>query len=54
LRDNFFARIEIESIRMVLQQACAFVTYTTREGAEKAAEELSNKLVIKGVRLKLM
>ncbi|KAL3734534.1 hypothetical protein ACJRO7_023824 [Eucalyptus globulus] len=37
--DNFFAHIEIESIRMVLQQACAFVTYTTREGAEKAAEE---------------
>ncbi|XWS71615.1 hypothetical protein CRYUN_Cryun03dG0153100 [Craigia yunnanensis] len=39
---------------MVLDKACAFVTYTTREGAEKAAEELSNKLVIKGMRLKLM
>ncbi|GFZ01652.1 CCCH-type zinc fingerfamily protein with RNA-binding domain-containing protein [Actinidia rufa] len=39
---------------MVLQRACAFVTYTTREGAEKAAEELSNKLVVKGLRLKLM
>ena len=39
---------------MVLQRACAFVTYTTREGAEKAAEELSNRLVIKGLRLKLM
>ncbi|XP_010262753.1 PREDICTED: zinc finger CCCH domain-containing protein 40-like [Nelumbo nucifera] len=54
LRDHFYAHGEIESIRMVLQRACAFVTYTTREGAEKAAEELSNKLVIKGVRLKLM
>lgn len=54
LRDNFYAHGEIESIRMVLQRACAFVTYTTREGAEKAAEELSNKLVIKGLRLKLM
>ncbi|KAK9120424.1 hypothetical protein Syun_018041 [Stephania yunnanensis] len=39
---------------MVLQRACAFVTYTTREAAEKAAEELSNKLVIRGLRLKLL
>ncbi|TKY57449.1 Zinc finger CCCH domain-containing protein 40 [Spatholobus suberectus] len=54
LRDYFYAHGEIESIKMVLQRACAFVTYTTREGAEKAAEELSNKLVIKGLRLKLM
>ena len=54
LRDNFYAHGEIESVRMVLQRACAFVTYTTREGAEKAAEELSNKLVVKGLRLKLM
>lgn len=54
LRDNFYGHGEIESIRMVLQRACAFVTYTTREAAEKAAEELSNKLVIKGLRLKLM
>ncbi|KAH7688054.1 pre-mRNA-splicing factor RBM22/SLT11 protein [Dioscorea alata] len=54
LRDQFYAYGEIESIRMVLQRACAFVAYTTREDAEKAAEELSNKLVIKGLRLKLM
>lgn len=54
LRDNFYAHGEIESIRMVLQRACAFVAYTTREAAEKAAGELSNKLVIKGLRLKLM
>ncbi|KAL1183374.1 hypothetical protein V6Z11_A02G179000 [Gossypium hirsutum] len=54
LRDNFYAHGEIESIKMVLDKACAFVTYTTREGAEKAAEELSSKLVIKGLRLKLM
>ncbi|KAM7482119.1 hypothetical protein LguiB_006702 [Lonicera macranthoides] len=54
LRDNFYAHGEIESVKMVLQRACAFVTYTTREGAEKAAEDLSNKLVIKGLRLKLM
>lgn len=54
LRDHFYAHGEIESIRMVLQRACAFVTYTTREAAERAAEELANKLVIKGLRLKLM
>lgn len=54
LRDNFYAHGEIESVKMVLQKACAFVTYTTREGAEKAAEELSNKLVIKGLRMKLL
>ncbi|CAL9109343.1 unnamed protein product [Musa acuminata var. zebrina] len=54
LRDHFYAHGEIESIRMVLQRACAFVTYTTRDAAEKAAEELANKLVIKGLRLKLM
>ncbi|CAN1284784.1 Zinc finger CCCH domain-containing protein 49, partial [Linum perenne] len=54
LRDNFYAHGEIESIKMVPQRAIAFVAYTTREGAEKATEELSNELVIKGLRLKLM
>ncbi|WCJ28820.1 Pre-mRNA-splicing factor RBM22 [Euphorbia peplus] len=54
LRDNFYAHGEIESVKMVPQRAIAFVSYTTREGAEKAADELSNKLVIKGLRLKLM
>ncbi|XP_016432653.1 zinc finger CCCH domain-containing protein 49-like [Nicotiana tabacum] len=54
LRDHFYAHGEIESIKMVVQRGCAFVTYTTREGAEKAAEELANKLVIKGLRLKLL
>lgn len=54
LRDNFYAHGEIESVKLVLQRACAFVTYTTREGAEKAAEELSNRLVIKGLRMKLL
>ncbi|KAI3675945.1 hypothetical protein L1987_85541 [Smallanthus sonchifolius] len=54
LRDEFYSHGEIESIKMVVQKACAFVTYTTRQGAEKAAEELSNKLVVKGLRLKLM
>lgn len=54
LRDQFYAHGEIEAIKLVSQRACAFVTYTTREGAERAAEELSNKLVVKGLRLKLL
>ncbi|KAK1440375.1 hypothetical protein QVD17_06200 [Tagetes erecta] len=54
LRDEFYSHGEIESIKIVPQKACAFVTYTTRQGAEKAAEELVNKLVVKGLRLKLM
>ncbi|KAL7582146.1 hypothetical protein Lser_V15G46190 [Lactuca serriola] len=54
LRDSFYTHGEIESVKIVSQRACAFITYTTREGAENAANELSNKLVIKGLRLKLM
>ncbi|CAH8354433.1 unnamed protein product [Eruca vesicaria subsp. sativa] len=54
LRDQFYAYGEIESIRVLAEKACAFVTYTTREGAEKAAQELSNRLVVNGQRLKLM
>ncbi|KAF3675468.1 Zinc finger CCCH domain-containing protein 4 [Capsicum annuum] len=54
LRDHFYAHGEIESIKIVAQRGCAFVTFTTREGAVKAAEELANKLVIKGLRLKLL
>ncbi|GKE33014.1 aluminum-activated malate transporter 10-like protein, partial [Tanacetum coccineum] len=39
--------LEDKNIRtMVLQHACAFVTYTTREAAKKAVDELSNKVVI--------
>ncbi|KAJ0260068.1 Zinc finger CCCH domain-containing protein 25 [Hirschfeldia incana] len=53
IRDQFYAYGEIESIRILAEKACAFVTYTTREGAEKAAEELSNKLVVNGQRLRI-
>ncbi|XP_010521918.1 PREDICTED: zinc finger CCCH domain-containing protein 4-like isoform X2 [Tarenaya hassleriana] len=53
IRDQFYAYGEIESIRILPEKACAFVTYTTREGAEKATEELCNKLVVNGQRLKL-
>ncbi|KAL5712290.1 hypothetical protein ACHQM5_014479 [Ranunculus cassubicifolius] len=53
LLGQFFLYGEIESVKMVAQCSCAFVTYVSREGAEKAAEELSNKLVVNGKRLKL-
>ncbi|EFJ09312.1 hypothetical protein SELMODRAFT_428163 [Selaginella moellendorffii] len=43
LKDNFYSYGEIESLRLVPQRACAFITYTTREDAEKAAEDLSFK-----------
>lgn len=39
---------EIRSIKVAPQQSCAFVTYTTREAAEKAADQLFNKFYIKG------
>lgn len=54
LKDQFYGYGEIESIRVVQTRSCAFIAYTTREGAEKAADNLANKLVIKGLRLKLM
>ena len=36
---------------MVLKQRCAFVTFSTREDAEKAADGTFNKLIIKGMSL---
>lgn len=54
LRDAFYPHGELKSVRIVANRNCAFVTYTTREGAERAAEKLANQLVIKGERLKVM
>lgn len=53
VRVQFGAYGEIESIRFLAEEGRAFVTYTSREGAEKAAQELSNRLVVNGQRLKL-
>ena len=36
------------------QKHCAFVTFTSRQAAETAAEALSNKLIIKGNRCRLL
>lgn len=38
IRDQFHAYGEIESIRILAEKACAFVTYTTRQGAENATK----------------
>eukprot|EP00656_Telonema_subtile_P048725 TRINITY_DN5883_c0_g1_i2.p1 TRINITY_DN5883_c0_g1~~TRINITY_DN5883_c0_g1_i2.p1 ORF type:complete len:367 (-),score=92.05 TRINITY_DN5883_c0_g1_i2:214-1314(-) len=54
LKDQFYAYGEIKSIRMAPKANCGFVTYTTREAAEEAVAKLANRLVVKGVRLKLM
>ncbi|KAK9820416.1 hypothetical protein WJX72_010055 [[Myrmecia] bisecta] len=54
LRDKFYAYGEIQSIKVLSARHCAFVTFTTRAAAEKAAEELNNRLIINGSRLKLM
>ncbi|CAH2074118.1 unnamed protein product, partial [Thlaspi arvense] len=53
IRGQFYAYGEIESIRILAEKACAFVTYTTRQGAEEATQQLSNRLVINGQSLKL-
>ena len=53
LRDCFYAHGEIASVRILHKSSCAFVTYTTRAGAELAVERLHNRLTIKGQRLRL-
>lgn len=53
LRDCFYAYGEIASVRMISKSSCAFITYTTRSGAELAVERLHNRISIKGQRLKL-
>lgn len=54
IRDVFYTYGEIASVRKVASRFCAFVTYSERSAAEKAAEALHGKLIIKGVRLRLM
>lgn len=43
LRDQFYLHGELRSVKKVASRNCAFVTYATRAGAEKAADELANK-----------
>lgn len=43
LRDQFYPFGELRSVKKVASRSCAFVTYATREAAERAAAELANK-----------
>ncbi|KAG2435021.1 hypothetical protein HYH02_012018 [Chlamydomonas schloesseri] len=54
VRDAFYSFGELASVRKMDVKSCAFVTYTTRSAAEKAAEELGGNPLIKGARVKLM
>jgi hypothetical protein len=54
LSDQFYAYGEIKTIQVVPASNCAFVTYTTREAAEKAADKLHKSLVVRGMKLRLM
>lgn len=53
-RDHFYQFGEIRGVSMVGRQNCAFVCFTTRSSAEKAAEKSFNSLIIKGRRLRIM
>ncbi len=50
-RDHFYQYGEIRSVAVVPKQSCAFVQFTQRDAAERAAKECFNKLVIDGKRL---
>ncbi|KAG2425964.1 hypothetical protein HXX76_013335 [Chlamydomonas incerta] len=54
VRDAFYSFGELASVRKMDVKSCAFVTYTSRSAAEKAAEELGGNPLIKGARVKLM
>jgi len=51
LRDHFYQYGELRSVTVVPKQSCAFVQFTQRDAAERAAKESFNKLVIDGKRL---
>eukprot|EP00741_Cyanophora_paradoxa_P023063 tig00021537_g22273.t1 len=54
IRDVFSPYGDIKSVRMVGKHNCAFVTYSTRASAEDAADKLNGRLIVKGLRLRLM
>eukprot|EP00761_Pharyngomonas_kirbyi_P010327 gb/GECH01010347.1/.p1 GENE.gb/GECH01010347.1/~~gb/GECH01010347.1/.p1 ORF type:complete len:384 (+),score=84.78 gb/GECH01010347.1/:1-1152(+) len=54
IQDVFSPFGAIKSIRLVPRHACAFVTFTRRDAAERAARDLTTHFEINGVRLKLL
>ncbi|MEW5307120.1 MAG: hypothetical protein WDW36_009536 [Sanguina aurantia] len=53
IKDVLYSYGEISSVRVIPAKMCAFVTFTDRADAEKAAEEMQNKMLVKGTRLRL-
>ncbi|CAD6193516.1 unnamed protein product [Caenorhabditis auriculariae] len=51
LNDYFYQFGDVRSLRVLEQKGCAFIEYTTREAAERAAERSFNKAFINGRRL---
>lgn len=51
LRDVFYHYGEIRAIKIVPRQQCAFIEFTTRDAAERAAKAKYNNCVVKGVKL---
>lgn len=45
---------DVMNVRIVYAKNCAFVTFGTRSAAEAAAAALHNKLIIKGVRCRIL
>lgn len=54
IRSAFYQYGEISEIRKVDPKGCAFVTFSTREDAEKAATATYDHLFIKGLKLKVL
>lgn len=48
IKDKLYNYGEIEAIRMVYRRNCAFVTFCSRFGAEKAVLHLKTRLVLEG------
>ena len=53
INSRFYQYGEIKGIRVIGTKKCAFITFATREGAEKAAEDAAINLEINGERCRL-
>lgn len=53
LQDKLYLYGEVTNIRVMEAKKCAFVTFGTREAAERAAEGLASSLVLGGQRCKV-
>ncbi len=51
LRDHFYQFGELRSVSVHYKQHCAFLQFTTRDAAEKAAERSYDRLILRGHRL---